>query len=180
MQVRPRHFSALREISRFVLPLYLCGFRACRHRKCTGWYGGISRSLLMGSHRVQELPHSGSQSHRPESPSEHARFGTIKRRRPDGIGHRRDRRNVLPSKRRTLKRRPFDSTRLLTFAKHSFDNQMTTLLHPEIRSASPTFCRNNGAQMWMRSCAVCKALLKKLRLSDSTRCQCGWEWLGHP
>jgi len=34
--------------------------------------------------------------------------------------------------------------------------------------------------MWMRSCALCKALLRKLRLSDSTRCKCGWEWLGHP
>ena len=30
--------------------------------------------------------------------------------------------------------------------------------------------------MWMRSCAVCKALLKKPRLWDSIRCQCGWEW----
>ena len=33
--------------------------------------------------------------------------------------------------------------------------------------------------MWMRSCAVCKALLRKVRLSDSVRCQCGWEWEGH-
>ena len=32
--------------------------------------------------------------------------------------------------------------------------------------------------MWMRSCAVCKALLRKLRLSDSIRCQCGWDWQG--
>ena len=30
--------------------------------------------------------------------------------------------------------------------------------------------------MWMRSCAVCKALLRKLRLRDSVRCQCGWTW----
>jgi len=30
--------------------------------------------------------------------------------------------------------------------------------------------------MWMRSCAVCKALLRKPRLSDSVCCQCGWEW----
>jgi len=28
--------------------------------------------------------------------------------------------------------------------------------------------------MWMRSCAICKALMKKLRFSDSVRCQCGW------
>src|ERR1700751_6411322 len=34
--------------------------------------------------------------------------------------------------------------------------------------------------MWMRSCAVCKALLKKFRLCDSVRCQCGWEWEGIP
>src|SRR5437773_1707913 len=34
--------------------------------------------------------------------------------------------------------------------------------------------------MWMRSCAICKALMKKLRLSDSVRCQCGWEWQGNP
>ena len=27
--------------------------------------------------------------------------------------------------------------------------------------------------MWMRSCAVCKAILHKLRLCDSVRCQCG-------
>jgi len=33
--------------------------------------------------------------------------------------------------------------------------------------------------MWMRSCAVCKVLLRKLRLCDSDRCQCGWEWQGH-
>ena len=33
--------------------------------------------------------------------------------------------------------------------------------------------------MWMRSCAICKALLRKARLWDSVRCQCGWEWDGH-
>jgi hypothetical protein len=33
--------------------------------------------------------------------------------------------------------------------------------------------------MWMRSCAICKALLKKLRSSDFVRCHCGWEWQGH-
>jgi hypothetical protein len=32
--------------------------------------------------------------------------------------------------------------------------------------------------MWMRPCALCKELLKKLRLSDSVRCKCGWEWHG--
>jgi hypothetical protein len=30
--------------------------------------------------------------------------------------------------------------------------------------------------MWMRSCAMCKALLRKARLCDSVRCECGWEW----
>lgn len=45
MQVRPRHFSALREISRFVLPLYLCRFGACRPSKCTGWYGNLPAHL---------------------------------------------------------------------------------------------------------------------------------------
>jgi hypothetical protein len=30
--------------------------------------------------------------------------------------------------------------------------------------------------MWMRSCAVCKALMMKLRLRDCVRCRCGWEW----
>jgi len=34
--------------------------------------------------------------------------------------------------------------------------------------------------MWMRSCAICKALLRKFRLCDSVRCQCGWEWEGVP
>src|SRR5437016_5451205 len=33
-----------------------------------------------------------------------------------------------------------------------------------------------GGAMWMRSCAACKALLHKLRLCDSVRCQCGWIW----
>ena len=33
--------------------------------------------------------------------------------------------------------------------------------------------------MWMRSCAVCKALLQKCSLRDSVRCQCGWEWQGY-
>ncbi len=28
--------------------------------------------------------------------------------------------------------------------------------------------------MWIRSCAVCKALLHKLQLCDSARCHCGW------
>src|ERR1035441_1615011 len=32
--------------------------------------------------------------------------------------------------------------------------------------------------MWMRSCAVCKALMVMLRLRDSVRCRCGWEWSG--
>jgi hypothetical protein len=30
--------------------------------------------------------------------------------------------------------------------------------------------------MWMRLCALCKALMVKSRLSDSVRCQCDWEW----
>jgi DNA-directed RNA polymerase subunit RPC12/RpoP len=30
--------------------------------------------------------------------------------------------------------------------------------------------------MWMRSCAICKALLHKLQLRESVRCQCGWVW----
>jgi len=30
--------------------------------------------------------------------------------------------------------------------------------------------------MWIRSCAVCKALLRRLRLCDSARCNCGWVW----
>src|SRR5215472_912623 len=33
---RPRHFCALREISGFVLRLYLCGFGTCRPVNCTG------------------------------------------------------------------------------------------------------------------------------------------------
>ena len=32
--------------------------------------------------------------------------------------------------------------------------------------------------MWMRSCAVCKALMMMLRLRDSVCCRCGWEWSG--
>jgi hypothetical protein len=30
--------------------------------------------------------------------------------------------------------------------------------------------------VWMRLCAVCKAILRKPRLCDSVRCQCGWIW----
>ena len=30
--------------------------------------------------------------------------------------------------------------------------------------------------MWMRACALCKAVLRKLKLADHVRCQCGWEW----
>ena len=33
-----------------------------------------------------------------------------------------------------------------------------------------------GGVMWLRSCAVCKALLRKFRLCDSVRCSCGWVW----
>ena len=36
-------------------------------------------------------------------------------------------------------------------------------------------CRE-GRVMWMRSCPLCKSLLKKLHLYDFLRCQCGWEW----
>ena len=33
--------------------------------------------------------------------------------------------------------------------------------------------------MWMRSCAICKALLKKPNLDEPVRCcNCGWEWGG--
>ena len=32
--------------------------------------------------------------------------------------------------------------------------------------------------MWMRSCAACKAGLRKLRMGDSVRCNCGWVWVG--
>jgi len=31
--------------------------------------------------------------------------------------------------------------------------------------------------MWMRTCPICKRLLKKLRLTDDVRCECGWQWL---
>jgi hypothetical protein len=67
-----------------------------------------------------------------------------------------------------------------TFAEHSFDNQMTIRC---IRNHDQRvqFCMGTegGNNMWMRSCAVCKVLLRKLRLTDSIRCQCGWEWQGH-
>jgi hypothetical protein len=33
-----------------------------------------------------------------------------------------------------------------------------------------------GKPMWMRSCAICKALLHKFQLCESVRCQCGWVW----
>jgi len=46
-------------------------------------------------------------------------------------------------------------------------------------SESNLYAALRSKDMWMRSCAVCKALLKKLRLIDSVRCQCGWEWHGH-
>jgi hypothetical protein len=47
------------------------------------------------------------------------------------------------------------------------------------------YCRRHRAKvrmrvrrddMWMRSCALCKAFLRKHRLCDSVRCQCGWTW----
>ena len=33
--------------------------------------------------------------------------------------------------------------------------------------------------MWMRPCAICRALLQKLQLCDDVRCTCGWEWRSH-
>jgi hypothetical protein len=36
-----------------------------------------------------------------------------------------------------------------------------------------------GKDMWMKLCAVCKALLHKLRLCDSVRCHCGRIWWGY-
>jgi len=35
---------------------------------------------------------------------------------------------------------------------------------------------NREAVMWMRSCALCKAILRKFHLSETVRCQCGWQW----
>ncbi len=32
--------------------------------------------------------------------------------------------------------------------------------------------------MWMRTCAICKCLLRKAYLWQTVRCQCGWEWSG--
>ena len=32
------------------------------------------------------------------------------------------------------------------------------------------------AFMWTRSCALCKAVLRKFHLSETVRCQCGWQW----
>ena len=45
------------------------------------------------------------------------------------------------------------------------------------KSDANRFSRDpRGKPMWMRSCAICKALLHKLRLCESVRCQCGWVW----
>ena len=30
--------------------------------------------------------------------------------------------------------------------------------------------------MWMRCCAVCRRMLKKLNLQAHIQCDCGWEW----
>jgi len=30
--------------------------------------------------------------------------------------------------------------------------------------------------MWMRCCAACRRVLRKARLGDHIRCECGWEW----
>ena len=67
--------------------------------------------------------------------------------------------------------------------KQSFNNFETTAPHPNLTCATPIFIRPKAAfvgesllwrtAMWMRSCVICKALLKKLRLSDFVRCQCG-------
>jgi hypothetical protein len=41
---------------------------------------------------------------------------------------------------------------------------------------APRHANKREKAMWLRSCAICNALLKKTRLWDSVRCQCGWEW----
>src|SRR6266478_5565088 len=38
------------------------------------------------------------------------------------------------------------------------------------------FSRDPRGKMWMRSCAICKALLHKHQFCESVRCQCGWVW----
>jgi hypothetical protein len=30
--------------------------------------------------------------------------------------------------------------------------------------------------MWTRCCAACRRVLRKARLCDHIRCECGWEW----
>ena len=65
------------------------------------------------------------------------------------------------------------------FAKHSFDNHMTLVLHPKARSASPTFYGNSTEQKHRD--AVTRGVQgtpEKTQVSDSVRCQCGWEWVG--
>ena len=47
---------------------------------------------------------------------------------------------------------------------------------PDVARGAQQMQLAGGRDMWMRSCAVCKALLRKLRLCDSVRCSCGWMW----
>ena len=79
---------------------------------------------------------------------------------------------------------------LCSASKQSFNNRETTAPNPNLTCATPSIHTAEKrlslesqplwrTAMWMRSCAICKALLKKLRLSDFVRCQCGWEWAGH-
>jgi hypothetical protein len=78
---------------------------------------------------------------------------------------------------------------VVQWRKQSFNNFKTTARNPNLTRATPMFHTTEAAfvgeslvrrtTMWMRSCAICKALLKKLSLSDFVRCQCGWEWQGH-
>ncbi len=46
----------------------------------------------------------------------------------------------------------------------------------DLERRAQTSSRTILEPMWMRSCAICKALLHKLRLCESVRCQCGWVW----
>ena len=51
-----------------------------------------------------------------------------------------------------------------------------TSMDAEMRALARAMWAKGALRLRMRSCALCEALLHKVRLCDSVCCQCGWIW----
>ena len=59
------------------------------------------------------------------------------------------------------------------------DSNRSNVMADELLRYTVTRQSNNRevrAEIWMRRCAACRRLLRKSKLCDQIRCECGWKW----